>query len=51
MNPYFLAISVIAGLMALIPSKLEAERPIPWPSLGLAILSGIMAGLTISVAP
>lgn len=48
MSSTALGIAVAAGLLALIPSKKEMEQDVPWGSIALALLSGIMIALAFS---
>lgn len=41
MHAFCLGVSAAAGIMALIPSKLEYEKEVPWCSILLALISGI----------
>lgn len=49
MKGLFLGMSVITALLAVIPSKTEQEKPVPYASIVLAILSGISAMMVVLV--
>ena len=45
----FIGLAVATALLALIPSKAEAEWPVPWASIGFAVLSGMCAAVATGV--